>query len=148
MKTLALNRKAKHEFSFEKTFELGLSLLGSEVKSIREGRINLADAFVLNRGRVFYLNNAYIAPYSKSSQKLDPYRERPIILTAKERDEILRELSQHHYSLVPLKIYDNHGWIKMSVGLAKKLKKKEKRSKLKEKAEETDMNREIKNMKL
>jgi SsrA-binding protein len=148
MKTLALNRKAKHEFSFDKIYELGLSLLGSEVKAIRENRINLADAFVLPRGRDFYLNAAYIAPYSKSSQKLDPYRERLVLLTSKEREEIMRELSQHHFSLVPLKVYDNHGWIKISVGLGKKIKKKEKKTKLKEKANERDMDREIKGMKL
>ncbi|MDD3774187.1 MAG: SsrA-binding protein SmpB [Patescibacteria group bacterium] len=146
MKTLALNRKARHEFSFEKIYEVGLALLGSEVKSIREGRINLADSFVLPRGRDFYLNGSYIAPYSKSSQKLDPYRERAVLVTSKEREEILRLLAQHHYSLVPLKVYDKHGWIKISLGLGKKIKKKEKKQKLREEAVERDAQKEIKNM--
>lgn len=146
MKTLALNRKARHEFSFEKIYEVGLVLLGSEVKSIREGRINLADSFVLPRGRDFYLNAAYIAPYSKSSQQLDPCRERLVLLTKKEQEEILRLLAQHHYVFVPLKVYDKHGWIKISLGLGKKIKKKEKKQKLKEEAVERDTQKEIKNM--
>jgi SsrA-binding protein len=146
MKTLALNRKARHEFSFEKIYEVGLSLLGSEVKSMREGRITLADSFVLPSGRDFYLNSAYIAPYSKSSQELDPYRKRQILITKKEAEEIFRLLGQHHYSLVPLKVYDKHGWLKISLGLGKKIKKKEKKQKLKEEAIERDSEKEIKNM--
>ena len=146
MKTLALNSKARHEFRFEKIYEVGLSLLGAEVKSIREGRIAIADAFVLIRGNNFYLVNAHIAPYSKSSQNLDPYRERLVLITNKEREEIKNSLNQRHFSLVPLKIYDKGGYIKMNIGLAKKIKEKEKKQKLKEKAQKREAEREIKNL--
>jgi len=146
MKTLALNRKARHEFRFEKVYEVGLSLLGAEVKSIREGRIAIADSFVLLRDNNLYLVNAHIAPYSKSSQNLDPYRERLILITDKEREEIKTLLNQRHFSLVPLKIYDKAGYIKMNIGLAKKIKEKEKKQRLKEKANKRDAEREIKNL--
>ncbi len=145
MKTFALNRKAKHEFYILKRYQAGLALLGQEAKAIREGKISLDEAFCLLKPQGIFLVHAHIGQYSKSGEPVDPYRERPLLLTKKEISEIERELQQKKgLSLVPLKVFDKKGWIKIEIGLAKKKRKKEKKEKLKQRAIEKEIQQELK----
>jgi len=144
MKVLALNRRAKFNFEIIEQFTAGINLLGAEVKAIREGKMSLAEAFCLFKKDGIYLINAHIGQYSKSSQKIDPYRERKLLLTNKEMENIKRLLAQKNLSLIPLKVLDKKGWIKMQIGIARKKKKKDKKEILKQKAIEKEIKEELK----
>jgi len=145
MKTFSLNRKARYEFQILKRYQAGIALLGQEVKAIREGKISLNEAFCLLKEKGLYLINAHIGQYSKSGEKLDPYRERPLLLTQKEIAEIRKELQQRKgLSLIPLKIFDKKGWIKIEIALVKKKKKKDKKEALKQKAIQKEIDQEVK----
>ncbi|MCD6194602.1 SsrA-binding protein SmpB [bacterium] len=145
MKIFSLNRKARYEFQILKRYQAGIALLGQEVKAIREGKISLNEAFCLLKEKGLYLINAHIGQYSKSGEKLDPYRERPLLLTQKEIAEIRKELQQRKgLSLIPLKIFDKKGWIKIEIALAKKKKKKDKKEALKQKAIQKEIDQEVK----
>jgi len=144
MTTLARNKKARFDFEIIKRYIAGITLLGSEVKAIREGKMNLVDAYCLLKKGQLFLVNAHIGQYSKSSQKIDPYRERQLLLEKKELETINRELSQKKLVLIPIKIFSSKGWLKLEIGLARKKKKGEKRQTLRQKAIEREMQQELK----
>lgn len=146
MKTYSFNRKARSEFEIIKHYQAGIALLGQEVKAIREGKVSLAESFCLPKAEGIYLIKAHIGQYSKSGEKLNPYRERLLLLTQKEIAEIKKELQQRKgLIIIPLKIFDKKGWIKIEIGLARKKKKKEKKEALKQKAINREIQQELKN---
>lgn len=139
------NRKARHEFSIEDTYEAGVALKGTEVKSIRAGKASLNEAFAyLNRGEV-WLKNMYIKPYEFASyDNHDERRDRKLLLKRKQIREIDKFMNQKGYTLVPLKLYFKGGYAKILLGLAKGKKQYDKRENIKEKDIKREMDRKIK----
>lgn len=144
-KVLAQNRKASHDFFIEETYEAGLVLKGTEIKSIRNGRVNMKDSFArVERGEVF-LHNMHISPYEQGNQfNHEPTRTRKLLLHRKEINKLIGETQQAGYSLVPLKMYLKNGVAKILIGLGKGKKKYDKRDDLKQKQAKRDIERAIK----
>ena len=140
MKIVCQNRKAYHDYSIEETIEAGMSLAGTEVKSLREGKANLKDSYVLIKNMEAFLLNCHISPYSHGNiMNHDPVRTRKLLLHKKEIVRLQGKIAQKGYTLLPLKIYFKEGKAKVEVGLAKGKREYEKRETIKEK----EANREI-----
>ncbi len=139
------NRKARFDYHIDETYEAGIALRGTEVKSIRAGKASLHEAFAyLNRGEI-WLKNMYIKPYEFGSyHNHDERRERKLLLKKKEIREIDKELNQKGFTLVPLKLYFKGGYAKLLIGLAKGKKQFDKRDTIKEKDVRREMDRKIK----
>lgn len=134
------NRKARHEFHIEETYEAGLSLKGTEVKSLRAGKASLSEAFAYIRDGEVWLRDMYIKPYEHASyQNHEDRRERKLLLHKREIADMEKAVSQKGYTLVPLKLYFKKGYAKVLIGVAKGKKKYDKREDIKER----DMEREI-----
>ena len=133
MNPVAVNRKAKFDYELYDRYEAGVSLLGSEVKSIREGRINLKDSFVrIVRGEV-YVFNLYISPYSKIQGYMDlsPTRERKLLLKGSEISHLTGQIARRGFSCVPTAVYFKRGLVKIEIAIAKGKKQFDKRETLK-----------------
>lgn len=139
------NRKARHEFHIDETFEAGIVLKGTEVKSIRGGKASLNEAFAyLNTGEV-WLKNMYIKPYEFGSyQNHDERRDRKLLLNRREIREIDKHINQKGFTLVPLKLYFKGGYCKILLGLARGKKHYDKREDIKEKEIRRELDRKIK----
>ena len=146
IKTLAENRKARHDYHIEEKFEAGLALLGSEVKSIREGRANLRDSFARLRGGELYLENLHIAPYSHGGAfNHEPLRERKVLMHKQEIQRLTGKIAEKGYTLVPLSLYLNErGKIKVELGLARGKAKADRRRDIMEREARRDMERMMK----
>ncbi|MDL4839318.1 SsrA-binding protein SmpB [Aquibacillus rhizosphaerae] len=144
-KVLAQNRKANHEFSIEETYEAGLVLKGTEIKSIRAGRVNMKDSFArIERGEAL-LYNMHISTYEQGNRfNHEPTRTRKLLLHRKEIDKLIGETQQAGYALVPLKMYIKNGVAKVLIGLGKGKKKYDKREDLKQKQAKRDIDRALK----
>ena len=144
-KVVCQNRKARHEYFIEETFEAGMVLAGPEAKSLRDGRANLVDSYArVKRGEVF-LYNMHISPYPFAHHvNLDPVRTRKLLLTRKEIKRLIGKTEEKGYTMIPLKVYFSGGWAKVQLGLAKGKKKADKRQAIKEKDMKRDMDRERK----
>ncbi|MCU0256199.1 MAG: SsrA-binding protein SmpB [Vicinamibacterales bacterium] len=117
---LADNRKASHDYHFLEVFEAGVALLGTEVKSIREGRVNLRDSYgLVDRGEVF-LENVHISPYShKGYADHAPLRRRKLLLHKEEIRKLIGRVSEKGLTLVPVRMYLKNGRVKIAIALAK-----------------------------
>jgi len=137
---IAQNRKARHDYSVMETFEAGIVLQGTEIKSIRQRRVNLKDGFARVRDGEAYLMNVHISPYEQGNIfNHDPLRTRKLLLHKKQIIKISTEMKNPGVTLIPLKLYIKDGFAKVLLGLAKGKKQYDKREDLKRK----DMNREI-----
>ena len=144
-KTIAKNRKAYYDFDIIETYEAGISLQGTEVKSLREGRVNLKDSYALIKNSEAFLLNCHINPYSHGNiQNHDPLRTRKLLLHKKEIDKLWGNVSQQGLTLVPLKIYFKNNKIKVEIGVARGKKQYEKRSSIKEKEANREIERHMK----
>lgn len=142
---VSTNRKAFHDYSIDETFEAGISLLGTEIKSIREGRVNLKESYAIIRENEVFLLNCHISPYSHGNiQNHDPLRTRKLLLHRKEIDKLWGKLSQRGFTLVPLRMYFKRGKAKLEIGLAKGKRKYEKRQTLKEKEARREIQQHLK----
>jgi len=122
------NRKAFHDYFIEETLEAGIVLSGTEVKSLREGRINLKDSFARVENGEVLLYNCHISPYSHGNiSNHDPTRKRKLLLQRREIERLLGKAQQRGYTLVPLKVYFKRGWAKLELGLARGKKLYDKR---------------------
>lgn len=119
-KLIAQNRKANHDYFIEDTFEAGVVLQGTEIKSIRAGRINLKDSFArIHQGEI-YLHNAHISPYEQGNRyNHDPLRARKLLLHRKQINRLIGESKEQGYSIIPLKVYLKNGFAKVLIGLGK-----------------------------
>lgn len=143
IKIISENRKARHNFTILDSFEAGIALMGSEVKSLRAGSCNLQDAFVSFRGNEAFLQRANIAPYKASSyNNHEPERLRKLLLNKHEINKIRGAVEEKGMSCVPLKIYFKKGYVKVEIALAKGKQKGDKREALKKR----DANREMARM--
>lgn len=116
--TVAENRRARHDFAIGDTFECGMVLLGTEVKSLRERRLNFSDAYALVKGGEIFIIGLTIEPYRFSTQFAhDPTRTRKLLLNRREINKIERELARKGSTLVPLKLYFKKGRAKLLIGI-------------------------------
>jgi len=119
--TVALNRRARHEFSIDETFEAGLVLTGTEIKSVRAGKVNIANAYARIEKGEAWLIGADIAPFEQGNRyNHDPKRSRKLLLHRREIDELLGRAQQKGQTIVPLRLYLNDkGRAKVELGLAR-----------------------------
>ena len=141
-KLICQNKKAFFNYSIEETYQAGISLLGSEVKSLREGRINLGDSYAdIKRGEIF-LVDAHINPYPQANRmNHEPLRTRKLLLHKREIRRLIGKIEQRGYTLIPLKFYFANGKVKVDLGLAKGKKLFDKRETVKKKTREREMER-------
>lgn len=133
MNIVCQNRKAYHDYHIEETTEAGIALLGTEVKSLREGRGNLKDSYVMVKDNEVFLLNCHISPYSHGNiTNHDPLRTRKLLLHRKEIERLRGKVAQKGYTLIPLKIYFKGSLAKVEIGLVKGKRLFEKRETIKE----------------
>jgi len=145
VKIVSTNRKAYHDYHIQETCEAGISLLGTEVKSLREGRANLKESYVIFKEGEAFLLNCHISPYSHGNiQNHDPLRTRKLLLHKKEINKLWGRTSQQGLTVVPLKIYFKNGRAKVEIGLAKGKRQYEKRATIKEKEAKREIERHLK----
>jgi len=142
VKVLSHNRKARHDYHVEKTLEVGIVLKGTEVKSIRAGRVNLKDSYATIENGELFLYNMHISPYEQGNRfNHDPLRVRKLLAHKKELRQLIGLTQQKGFTLVPLKLYLVGGFVKMELALAKGKKLYDKRDDLAEKTAKRDMER-------
>ena len=145
MKIVAQNRKAFHDYFVEETFEAGMVLTGTEVKSLRDGKANLKDSYVIIKDSGAFLLNCHISPYTHGNiMNHDPVRTRKLLLHRKEIIRLQGMAAQKGYSLVPLKIYFTESRAKVEIGLVKGKRQYEKRESIKKKEADREIERALK----
>jgi len=128
IKVIATNRKARHEYHFDDTYEAGLVLMGSEIKSIRAGRVSLQEGFVLFEEGEAWLVNVHIAPYDPASrQNHEPRRQRKLLLHRRQLDRLHSRAREKGYTVIPTKLYLKDGRAKVEIALARGKKLYDKR---------------------
>ncbi|MFA5669757.1 MAG: SsrA-binding protein SmpB [Balneolaceae bacterium] len=139
------NRKAYHDYQIDETYEAGIVLQGTEVKSLRDGKANFADAFAFIQDGEVWLREFHISPYKfGSSSNHEPRRQRKLLLNKREIRELAKFVQQKGYTIVPLRLYFKGGYAKVLIGVARGKKKFDKRESIKEKDTKRDMQRSIK----
>ncbi|MBD2253107.1 SsrA-binding protein SmpB [Nostoc parmelioides] len=146
-KVITDNRQARYLYEILETFEAGIQLTGTEVKSIRAGKVNLQDGYALLRDGEVWLINAHISPYNASGQYFnhEPRRTRKLLLHRQEIRKLIGKVEQQGLTLVPLKMYLKRGWVKVSIALGKGKKLHDKRESLKRRQDQRDIQRAMKN---
>ncbi len=128
-RTVVANRRARHDYHLEETYEAGLQLLGSEVKSLRAGRASLQDAYAKVRGGEVWLVNMHIAPYEQAGPfNHDPLRPRKLLLHRSEIRRLVGKVKERGYTLIPLRVYFRRGLAKVELALARGKKQYDKRA--------------------
>ena len=144
IKVIATNRKARHDYLIEDTLEAGLVLMGSEIKSIRSGQVNLRDSYASFRDGELWLVNAHISPYQQSSyQNHEPRRERKLLLHRREINRLIGKLQEKGLTLVPLRLYLKNSLAKVELGLARGKKSYDKRQTLRERQDQRQIERAL-----
>lgn len=145
-KIIADNRQARYLYEILETYEAGIQLVGTEVKSIRAGRVNLRDGYGLIRNGEAILINVHISPYQASGEYFnhDPRRTRKLLLKRKEINKLIGKLEQQGLTLVPLKMYFKGSWVKVVLGLGRGKKLHDKRETIKQRQDKRDMQRALK----
>ena len=128
MKTIAQNKKARHDYFVEETYEAGIELCGTEVKSLRAGRVNLKDSWCSIVDGEIFVNGMHISPYEKGNIfNKDPLRTRKLLLHKSEISKMIGQINQKGYTLIPLKVYFSGSLVKVQIGLCKGKKLYDKR---------------------
>jgi SsrA-binding protein len=142
---VATNPKARHDYFIEETFEAGLALQGTEVKALRERRVNLRDSFARIESGEVYLHHCHISPYSHGSHaNHEPLRVRKLLFHRKEINRLMGKTRLKGYALVPLKIYFKRGRAKVELALARGKRPADKRQVIKEKMADREIKRAMK----
>ena len=144
--TIALNKKARHEYFIEERFEAGISLEGWEVKSLRAGRLQINESYVTIKEGEAFLFGAHITPLPTASTHIqpDPIRTRKLLLHRRELDKLIGQVERKGYTLVPLAMYWKQGKAKLEIGLAKGKKQHDKRAAEKDRDWQRDKQRMFK----
>ena len=144
VKTVATNRKARHDYHIEDTYEAGLVLTGTEIKSIRAGRVNLRDGYATLKDGELWLMNAHIAPYNQGSYpNHEPRRPRKLLMHRREINRIAGRIQEKGFTLVPLRLYLKNNLAKVELGLARGKKQYDKRAALREKETRREIDRAV-----
>jgi SsrA-binding protein len=131
IKILAQNKKAFHDFEILEKVEAGVALLGSEVKSVRQGGLSLADTFATCDNGEIFVHHMHISPYQqKGFSVAEPYRKRKLLLHKNQILKLCSEVERKHLTIIPLKVYFDKQWVKMEIGLCRGMKKYDKREKI------------------
>jgi len=145
VRVIARNKKAKHDYFVEETLEAGIELVGTEVKSIRSGKVNIKDSFARVDNGELYLHNMHISPYEKGNiYNRDPLRTRKLLVHKKEIRKLIGYTQQKGLTLVPLKVYITRGLIKVELAVARGKKTYDKRHDLAKKDAERRIERAMK----
>lgn len=145
IKKIASNKKAYHEYHIEETFEAGIVLQGTEVKSIRAGKVNLKESFCRIKNGEVFLNNMHIAEYDFGNRENhDPTRMRKLLLNHAEIDKLIRLTEQKGLTLIPTKLYFKNNYIKLEIGVGRGKKLHDKRQTLKDKEATREMAKALK----
>lgn len=124
----ANNKKARHDYFIEETLEVGIVLTGTEVKSIRQGKVNLKDSYGQVENNEMFIHNLHISPYEQGNiYNVDPVRKRKLLMHRREISKLIGYTAQQGYSLVPLNVYIKDGLVKLELGVAKGKKLYDKR---------------------
>lgn len=143
-KTVASNRKARHEYEILETMEAGVVLKGPEVKSIRNGKVSLAGSFARVDDGEVWIHDMHVTPYDPASRwNADPTRPRKLLLNAAEIRRLIGATQEKGLTLVPLELYFKRGFAKVAIGLARGKKLHDKRETLKRRTHQREMEREI-----
>ena len=144
--TIAVNKKARHDYFIEQTLEAGLSLQGWEVKSLREGRVQLKESYIILKNNEIFLFGAHISPLKQASTHVntDPTRTRKLLLHRQEIDRLRDKVNQKGATMVALKLYWKKSRVKLEIGLAKGKKEHDKRQDIKARDWERDKRRALK----
>jgi SsrA-binding protein len=143
-KTIARNKKASHEYQIVDTYEAGIVLVGPEVKSVRAGKISLAESFARIEGNEAYVYGMHISPYDPASRwNVDPTRTRKLLLNRREIRRLIGATQQEGFTLVPLEIYLKDGLVKMGLALGRGKKRFDKREDLKRRDADREIQRAI-----
>ncbi|GAE33147.1 SsrA-binding protein SmpB [Halalkalibacter akibai] len=141
---IAQNKRASHDYFIEETYEAGMVLKGTEIKSMRAGRMNLKDSFARISNGEMYLHNAHISEYEQGNRyNHEPTRARKLLLHKKQINEMIGLTQQKGYSIVPLKVYIKNGFAKVLIGVAKGKKNFDKRETLKRQDAKRDIDRAL-----
>ena len=145
MKTIAQNKKARHDYFVEETYEAGIELCGTEVKSLRAGRVNLKDSWCSIVDGEIFVNGMHISPYEQGNIfNRDPMRVRRLLMHKKEILKLYGTVKQTGYSLIPISLYFKDSKVKLQVRLCKGKKLYDKRADMAERSAKRDMERAIK----
>ena len=145
MKTIAQNKKARHDYFVEETYEAGIELCGTEVKSLRAGRVNLKDSWCSIVDGEIFVNGMHISPYEQGNIfNRDPMRVRKLLMHKKEILKLYGTVKQTGYSLIPISLYFKDSKVKLQVGLCKGKTLYDKRADMAERSAKRDMERAIK----
>lgn len=145
IKTIAQNKKARHDYFIEECYEAGIELAGTEVKSIRQGKVNLKDSYAsIDHGEVI-LKGMHISPYEKGNIfNKDPLRNRRLLLRRYEINKLIGATQQQGYSIVPLKVYFKGSLVKVELALAKGKKNYDRRADIAQRDAKREMDRALK----
>lgn len=142
VEVVARNKRARFDYSVEETVEAGLELVGSEVKSLREGNANLSDSYAMPEREQLFIHNLNIGPYKAASLLgHTPLRKRRLLLHRREIDKLLVKVKERGYSLIPLQIYFKQGWAKVELALAKGKTHEDRREDIKERETRREVDR-------
>jgi SsrA-binding protein len=143
-KSVATNRRARHDYHIEETFEAGMVLTGSEVKSLRAGRASLAEAYARVTDGEVWVENLHIPPYSHSTAgSYDPRRSRKLLLHRREIDRLVGRTQERGLTLIPLRLYFRHGLAKLQLGVGRGKARHEKRQAIAEREHRREMERAV-----
>ena len=146
MQVIARNKKAKHDYEILDTYEAGIVLKGTEIKSVRAGKVNIKDTYCVPRNGELYIINMHIAKYKHGNQfNHDERRSRKLLLHKKEIIKLENTINQDRLSVIPLSVYIDQGLCKLEIALAKGRKQYDKRQALKAKQAQRDMQKSLKN---
>lgn len=142
IKIIAQNKKARHDYFIEETYEAGIVLAGTEVKSVRQGNVNIKDSYAVIKDGEVFLYNMHISPYEKGNIfNRDPLRTRKLLLHRREINKLTGYVQQKGYTLVPLKVYLKRGWVKIELAVAKGKKSYDKRQSIAKRDAQREMER-------
>ena len=141
---IAQNKKAYHDYFIDETYQAGISLSGTEVKSMRAGRCNLKESFIRIEGNSAFIEGMHVSPYSHGNiHNLDPVRKRRLLLHRKEINKLRASVTQEGYTIVPVKIYFSRCYVKLDIALAKGKKLYDKREAIAKKTQDRNIQREF-----
>lgn len=145
-RTVATNRKARHDYFIEESLEAGISLTGTEIKSVRQGKVNLREGFVLIRGGEAWLVNVHIAHYDHGNrQNHEETRSRKLLLHRRQVDHLYGQVTQRSWTIVPLRMYINErGLAKVEIGLVRGKQQRDKRDTIRDRDAKRDIERAMK----
>ncbi len=145
VKVVARNKKAYHDFFIEEKYEAGIELMGTEVKSIRNSRVNLREGYIKVENGEVLLYNVHVSTYEQGNRyNHDPLRTRKLLMHRREINRLFGKVKEKGYTLVPLQMYIKKGLIKVEVGLARGKKKHDKREVIAEKTAQREIERAFK----